>query len=223
MCGRFTITLPANELEESLGVKTLPKDYLPRYNVAPSQPILVVTNAEQRNAEWMRWGLIPSWAKDPAIGYKMINARSETLTEKPSYRNAFARRRCLILADGFYEWQKGTGPKGRSQPYYFKREDGRPFAFAGLWEFWQSGKGEEILSCTIITCSANETVQPVHERMPVMLDEGQIWQWLQQGSTVDLQAMLQPFPAHQMVRYPVSNLVNRPEVETPDLILPTAI
>src|SRR5512146_1357088 len=151
MCGRYTITINPETVQQDLGVVAMPDDYTPRYNVAPTQPVAVVADAASRKAEWMRWGLIPSWAKDPEIGSRLINARSETLTEKPSFKNAFNKRRCLVLADGFYEWKKGAGPGGRSQPYYFRREDGKPFAFAGLWEFWRSPEGEEIRSCTIIT------------------------------------------------------------------------
>jgi putative SOS response-associated peptidase YedK len=171
----------------------------------------------------MRWGLIPFWAKDPSIGSRMINARAETLTEKPAFKNAFNKRRCLILADGFYEWKKGAGPKGRSQPYLFKRADGKPFAFAGLWEFWRSPEGEEIRSCTIITTEANGLVQSVHERMPVMLNGDTGWQWIEEGQGGDLLNLLRPYPADAMTAYPVSAMVNRPELDIPDLVMPVAL
>lgn len=218
MCGRYTITIDAEKARDDLGIVQMPADYTPRFNVAPTQPIAVVADANTRAAEWMRWGLIPSWAKDPSIGSKLINARSETITEKPSFRAAFAKRRCLILADGFYEWQKGAGTKGRSQPYYFRREDGKPFAFAGLWEFWKSPEGEPVRSATIITTAANDLVKPVHERMPVMLSGDALWAWLEGASESELLALLKPYPPEQMMRFPVSPLVNRPEYDRPDLI-----
>ncbi len=218
MCGRYTITIDADSVREDLGIVQMPADFTPRFNVAPTQPIAVVADANTRAAEWMRWGLIPSWAKDPIIGSKLINARAETVNEKPSFRAAFAKRRCLILADGFYEWQKGAGAKGRSQPYYFRREDGKPFAFAGLWEFWKSPEGEPIRSATIITTAANDLVRPVHERMPVMLSGDDLWTWLEGASESDLLALLKPYPPEQMMRFPVSPMVNRPEYDRPDLI-----
>lgn len=218
MCGRYTITIDAEKARDDLGIVQMPADYTPRFNVAPTQPIAVVPDANTRAAEWMRWGLIPSWAKDPSIGSKLINARSETITEKPSFRAAFAKRRCLILADGFYEWQKGAGTKGRSQPYYFRREDGKPFAFAGLWEFWKSPEGDPVRSATIITTAANDLVKPVHERMPVMLSGDALWAWLEGASESELLALLKPYPPEQMMRFPVSPLVNRPEYDRPDLI-----
>lgn len=218
MCGRYTITIDADKAREDLGIVQMPADYTPRFNVAPTQPIAVVADANTRAAEWMRWGLIPSWAKDPSIGSKLINARAETVNEKPSFRAAFAKRRCLILADGFYEWQKGAGTKGRSQPYYFRREDGKPFAFAGLWEFWKSPEGEPVRSATIITTAANDLVKPVHERMPVMLSGDALWAWLEGASESELLALLKPYPPEQMMRFPVSPMVNRPEYDRPDLI-----
>lgn len=218
MCGRYTITIDADSVREDLGIVQMPADFTPRFNVAPTQPIAVVADADTRAAEWMRWGLIPSWAKDPSIGSKLINARAETVNEKPSFRAAFAKRRCLILADGFYEWQKGAGAMGRSQPYYFRREDGKPFAFAGLWEFWKSPEGEPIRSATIITTAANDLVRPVHERMPVMLSGDSLWAWLEGASESELLALLKPYPPEQMMRFPVSPMVNRPEYDRPDLI-----
>jgi putative SOS response-associated peptidase YedK len=170
----------------------------------------------------MRWGLVPSWAKDPAIGNKMINARSETVQEKPSFRNAFARRRCLILADGFYEWQRSPG-KGSSAPYFFYPSDRKPFAFAGLWEFWRSPEGEDLRSCTILTTRANSVVAPVHERMPVMLTGEGMRGWLSPGTAEDWQALLQPFPDSALSSHPVSRLVNSPDRDGPELVLPVGV
>lgn len=231
MCGRYTITFKADAVREDLGLVQMPPDFEPRYNVAPTQPVAVVANTGERKAEWMHWGLIPFWAKDASIASRLINARAETITEKPAFKNAFNKRRCLILADGFYEWKKGAGPGGRSQPYYFKRADGKPFAFAGLWEFWRGqadgdkSQAEEIRSCTIITTEANGLVKPVHDRMPVMLSGEDLWTWLGEdaahpGESKELQALLRPYPAEQMTAYPVSPLVNRAGLDIPDLIVP---
>jgi putative SOS response-associated peptidase YedK len=221
MCGRFTLMLDTEELQNEYGLQQVPADVFPRYNIAPSQPLLVVNDWVERRAEWMRWGLVPSWAKDPAIGNKMINARSETVQEKPSFRNAFNHRRCLILADGFYEWQRSEG-KGSSVPYYFFPTDHTPFAFAGLWEMWRSHEGDELRTCTILTTRANGVVSPVHERMPVMLAGDAMQGWLSSGTAERWMALLQPFPDDALSSYPVSRLVNSPDRDGPDLILPIA-
>lgn len=215
MCGRFTIAFNLADLSDELGLGEIPLDWQPRYNVAPGQPVLAATDAGTRRAEWLRWGLIPSWAKDAAIGNKLINARAETLAEKPSFRAAFQKRRCLIFADGFYEWQKPVTGKGRSQPYYFRRKDGRPFAFAGLWDVWQPGGDvEPVKTCTIITTSANAVLAAVHERMPVMLAKEDAWNWVAGGPEVDLQRLLTPFNAELMEGYTVGTYVNRPGYES---------
>ena len=217
MCGRFTITVELAEFEEELGIGDFPADFTPRYNVAPTQPVAVVRDLLTRRVEWMRWGLIPSWAKDPAIGTHMINARAETLLEKPSFREAFLKRRCLLLADGFYEWQKFPA-KQPSIPHYFSLNDHKPFAFAGLWESWKPAGAEAILSCTIITCAANALIGQIHERMPVILDASSAWRWLSPASSNELQQMLVPYPAESMNGYAVSALVNHPGIESPDLL-----
>ncbi len=215
MCGRFTISFYLADLSDELGLGELPIDWVPRYNVAPSQPVLAATDAATRRAEWLRWGLIPSWSKDAAIGNKLINARAETLEEKPSFRTAFQKRRCLIFADGFYEWQKPASGKGKTQPFYFHRKDGRPFAFAGLWEIWSPATDAEPLkTCTIITTTANDLVAPVHERMPVMLTKDDAWDWVSGGPGVDLARMLSPFKAELMEAYPVGPYVSNPGYES---------
>ena len=221
MCGRFTLMIDAEELQSEFGLQEIPADYVPRYNIAPSQPIGVVTDWTARRMEWMRWGLVPSWAKDPTIGSKMINARSETVQEKPSFRNAFQRRRCLILADGFYEWKKDPG-KGPSIPYYFHAADKRPFAFAGLWEVWRSPEGKDLRSCTILTTQANSFVTSVHERMPVILKGNRLGEWLGPGNPSIWMDLLKPFPAEEMAAYTVSNTVNSPLWDGPDLVLPVS-
>jgi putative SOS response-associated peptidase YedK len=220
MCGRFTITLEAAEIEQGVGVSEMPADWLPRFNAAPTQPVAAVVDASTRRSEWLRWGLIPSWAKDPKIASQLINARSETLAEKPSFRQAFARRRCLILADGFYEWQRSAVGKGPSKPYYFQLADKKPFAFAGLWESWKPPEGEPVRTCTIITCAANEVVAPVHDRMPVILSGEALWKWLEPASIDVLNDFLKPYPASRMTALPISRLVNDVNLDTPDLIKP---
>jgi len=215
MCGRFTIAFDIADLSEELGIAEIPVDWQPRYNAAPNQPVLAATDALTHKAEWLRWGLVPFWAKNASIGNKLINARAETLTEKPSFRNAFQKRRCLILADGFYEWQKPANGKGKTQPYFFKRKDGKSFAFAGLWELWQAGEGEKaIKTCTIITTSANSIVSPVHDRMPVILDKEQAWDWVAGGPEVELQQLLVPYNPDLMNTYQVGSYVSNPTVES---------
>jgi putative SOS response-associated peptidase YedK len=175
---------------------------------------------ENRDVHLLHWGLIPFWAKDISIGMRMINARSETLQEKPSFRAAFRERRCLILADGFYEWRKPESKSAPKTPYRFSLKDNKPFAFAGLWETWSSPEREEIRSCTIITCPPNELVEQVHNRMPVILDSHTCWDWLQDRPLPELDEMLKPYPADKMQAYPVSLLVNNPRVDDPQCIQP---
>jgi putative SOS response-associated peptidase YedK len=218
MCGRFTITLEASELQQELGLVSVPEDWKPRFNAAPTQNVGAVISATQRDAVWLRWGLIPSWAKNMEISSRLINARSETLVEKPSFRNAFAKRRCLILANGFYEWLRSPGRKGPSQPYHFRLADGKPFAFAGLWEIWHPQEGEPVRSCTIITTQANAIVQPVHDRMPVILSGQAMWDWLSAPDVQAAQVFLQPYPAEQMVAVPVSRVVNDATQDSPECL-----
>jgi putative SOS response-associated peptidase YedK len=220
MCGRFTITLEAAELQETLGLNSVPADWKPRFNAAPTQPVGAVLDGSLRNVEMLRWGLIPSWAKDKEIGSRLINARSETLSEKPSFRNAFARRRCLILADGFFEWRRFADKKIPSQPYFFHLQDAKPFAFAGLWETWRSPEGEMIRSCTIITTQANELVAPIHDRMPVILSGEALWTWLQPPDLETGRALLRPFPSERMQAIPIQRLVNDPGLDSPEILSP---
>ncbi|MBA3530657.1 MAG: SOS response-associated peptidase [Ardenticatenales bacterium] len=223
MCGRFTLKVDPNTVYEALELGEMPAKLEPRYNIAPSQPVAVVTDPALRKVEMFRWGLIPSWAKDPSIANKLINARAETVTEKPSFRTAFAKRRCLVIADGFYEWQKRSKAQGGSQPYYFQLDSHDPFAFAGLWELWRDPEGEVVHSCTLITCAANDLVAPVHARMPVILGEESLWQWLEPDASEDtLHTLLQPYPAERMAAYPVSDLVNSPYNDSPECVEPVA-
>ena len=216
MCGRFTLVADPNDLREAFPWLNIPGDIQPRYNIAPSQPVAVIPNDGKNTLDYFLWGLIPSWAKDPQIGSRMINARAETLQEKPSFKNAFRRRRCLIPASGFYEWQALPGQKTKTPMYIRLRED-RPFALAGLWENWNAPDGSRILSCTIITTQPNALLQDIHNRMPVILPPEAYSIWLEEGEPdlKTLQALLQPYPAEAMQAYPVSTLVNSPGNDSP--------
>ena len=220
MCGRFSITLEAGEVQLQLALGEMPKDWRPRFNVAPSQPVPVVIDAEQRDVGWMQWGLVPFWAKSADIGNKLINARAETVAEKPAYRAAFKQRRCLIVADGFYEWLKPGGRGVPSVPYYFHAKDGAPFTFGGLWEEWQDPDGKPLRTCTIITCEANEVVRPIHQRMPVILEEKARWAWLTKDAGPELQSLLTPARADFLASHPVSRMVNSPANDTPLCVEP---
>jgi len=212
MCGRFTLTKNSEDVAQAFGLSPPPAghDEVPefpaRYNIAPSQPVGVIVedrNSSKRELRLMVWGLIPSWAKDPSIGAKLINARSETVTEKPSFRAAFKYRRCLIPADGFYEWQKAQG--GPKQPFYFSMAGSGLFAFAGLWESWN-----DIETCTILTTSAHSLLQTIHDRMPVILQPDDYARWLDPRlqNAPDLKELLQPYPDDSMEAIPVSTRVN---------------
>lgn len=215
MCGRFTLAISPQELAEAFDLAEAPHDFPPRYNIAPSQPIAaILKTAEnpQRHFQFLKWGLIPSWSKDPSIGNRLINARGETVAEKPSFRAAFKRRRCLIPSTGFYEWQKQQGGK---QPFLIRRSDQQPFAFAGLWETW-----EDISTATIITTDANELLEPIHDRMPVILDPDDYDEWLDPDNqdTSALQSLLSPLAGEEMEAYPVSNQVNNPSNDSQECI-----
>jgi putative SOS response-associated peptidase YedK len=218
MCGRFTLTYKTKELQMLLGLPETNLDWQPRYNIAPSQPIAAILDKESKNIEFLRWGLIPGWAKDESIGNRLINARSETIMEKPSFKNAFNRRRCLILADGFYEWKRSKTKGSPSQPYYFYLEDKQPFAIAGIWEMWQSPNGSEVWSTAIITCEANEILSPIHERMPVILDKEVMFDWLEDRPAKELITMMKSYPADKMDFHMVGKGVNSPFNDVPECI-----
>lgn len=218
MCGRFTLTANPDQLQITFELSERPPaEPGPRYNIAPTQPVAVITNQAPRKLELFRWGLIPSWAKDPKIGNSLINARGETVAEKPAFRAAFKRRRCLILADGFYEWKKEGQAK---TPMYIQLKDGGPFAFAGLWEVWQAADGSNVPTCTIITTAPNKLMESIHDRMPMILPPKAYATWLTPGElpAAEAQALLQPFAASKMKARAVSTLVNNPRVDNSQIL-----
>ncbi len=217
MCGRFAQRTSPKTLAKQFGVNEVPQIEA-RYNIAPTQNILAVQETlDGREMKWLKWGLVPSWAKDASMGARLINARSETVTEKPSFREAFKRRRCLIPANGFYEWQRTDGKK---QPYFFQLKEGQPFGFAGLWDKWKSEDGSVLETCTILTTVANEVLAPVHDRMPVILhhDDYELWLNEDERKRELLKDLLLPYPADEMTSYPVSTLVNNIRRQGADLI-----
>ena len=236
MCGRYTLKTPNPRLQELFGLQDLPH-LVPRFNIAPTQSVFTIrataTLPELREAVMMRWGLIPFWAKDMAIGNTLINARAETVAEKPSFRQAFGKRRCLIPADGFFEWEKLAS--GKKQPWWIRIQNEEPFAMAGLWETWSpktksatphetpASETKVIQSCTILTINANADMQSLHDRMPVILPIEAWAAWL--NSTTDkteLQTLLKPFENGHLIRSAVSTIVNRPLIDSPECISPVA-
>jgi len=221
MCGRYTLESDMEFLQQRFKFAISDPDYKPRYNIAPTQDVLTVTNDGERHAQFMRWGLVPFWAKDLKIGYRMINAKAETLAEKASFRNAFKKRRCLVLADGFFEWRK----EGKEKiPTYIFLKSREPFAFAGLWETWKSPEDKVIKSCTIVTTEPNPFMEHIHNRMPVMLSEEAEALWLD-PLTEDpavLKPLLVPYPPELMDSYQVSTTVNSPKNEGSEIIEPVA-
>lgn len=222
MCGRFVSKAKKEEIEKEFKVEITGEDFIvPRYNIAPTQLIAAITEIENlREISLFKWGLIPKWAKDESMGSKLINARAETVHEKPSFRDAFRSRRCIIPASGFYEWQKTS--KGAKQPFYFYLKGKEIFGFAGLWEEWLDKQSGEITeSCTIITTEANDVLKPVHDRMPVILKPESYEEWLNPKikDTAKLQNLLVPFPPNEMSSHAVSRAVNSPSEDAPELIL----
>ena len=219
MCGRFTLRSSPKIIAAEFGLFDVP-DVPPRYNIAPGQQVAVIRRLPEKNQRelaFVKWGLIPAWADDPSIGDRMANARSETAATKPSFRKAFRSRRCLLVADGFYEWQRTDG---RKQPYYVRLKNDHPFGIAGLWERWEKGN-EPIESCTILTTDANDLMKPIHERMPVIIPPDQYDLWLdpQCQDAKKLEGLLRPFSG-EMTAYQISTVVNNPANETKKCIEP---
>jgi len=218
MCGRYTLTADQEALQVALGVEGLVHPH-PRYNIAPTQevPVVVAPQGRPRGAT-LRWGLVPFWAKDPSMGNRMINARSETAAEKPSFRTPFRRSRCLIPADGFFEWRKEQGGK---VPFWIHMEDEEPFTMAGLWDRWKDPDGKELLTFTILTTEPNEFLRPIHDRMPVILAPSERERWLDPDAPAEeLEALLDPYPAEPMAVREVSTRVNSPRNDDPACLEP---
>lgn len=222
MCGRFTLFSTKQQIEEQYQV-TWDGEMDQRYNIAPTQEVFAIVQDSNgdRRVRWFRWGLIPFWAKDPSIGNRLINARGETVDQKPSFRHLIKRNRCLILTNGFFEWKKQGKQK---QPYFIRRSDQQLFSFAGLWDCWK--KNEKTMeTCTIITTEANPLIRSLHHRMPVLLDKRKEELWLDSNITdrEGIKALLQPFDAQKMACYPVSTIVNHPRNDAPENIKPISL
>jgi len=221
MCGRYTLVRIADLSDLFPWITDDVPDAPPRDNIAPTQPVLAVANDAPDGYDFFFWGLVPPWAKDTSVGSKMINARGETLAERPAFRNAYKRRRCLIPADGFYEWRKSPDGKKKT-PMYVRMRSREPFAFGGLWESWSSPDGSELRSCTIITTKPNKLMATMHDRMPVIIPRDAHEAWLESGERppAELDRFLLPYADDQMEAGPVSTLVNSPKNEMPECIAP---
>lgn len=218
MCGRFSITTPIEELRDRFKAEAPKEAFSPRYNAAPSQNMLVIPEETPHQMALFKWGLVPSWAKDPKIGNHLINARAETLKEKPAFRHAYQKHRCLVIADGYYEWDK----KNKTHvPYYIFKKGHSPFAFAGLCEYWKDEKGNELNTFTIITTKADSLVSRIHDRMPVILTQKEEMKWLDPNlEEKNIEKILKsPLPAKEMEAYPISKLVNNPRNDVPEVVV----
>src|SRR5208282_5526630 len=221
MCGRYSITSAPEAMRRLFKFTNALPNLRPRYNVAPTQDVPVVRSAsDARELVTIRWGIVPHWARDLSIGSKMINARSETVAEKPSFRESFKKRRCLVVADGYYEWQKVDGKK---LPWRYTLADGSPFAFAGLWARWdKASDGVPVETCTIITTEANQLARHIHDRMPVILAPDDYAAWLGENSVREVSELLKPYPAEDMRAYRVSTVVSNSRNDVPECIEPAA-
>jgi len=218
MCGRYTLKSSERALQAAFPGVVFPDELPPRFNIAPTQPVLAITGDDPSHATFLRWGLVPPWGKDLRVGSKLINARAEDAARKPAFRAAYQRRRCALIADGFYEWRPAARGK-KKEPVFYALRDGAPFAFAGLWERWWPKHGAEpIATCTLLTTDANELVRLVHDRMPVLLRPQDIARWL--DPQTDSDELLAPFPAEEMRARDVSNAVNDATHEAADCLAP---
>ncbi len=216
MCGRFQLSVKGKHISERFNVEVFDEMYNPRYNCAPSQNLPVITNAEPGKLSFFKWGLVPFRAKDPKISFKLINARAESISEKPAFKNAFKKRRCLIPANGFYEWRKDEN----KTPFRVFLKNEELFAMAGIWETWKDSGGRSVHSFSIITTQANPLVEKIHNRMPVILHPEDEEAWLKENDETVLKKLLVPFETDKMEAYPVSKKVNSPANNSPELISP---
>lgn len=216
MCGRFTLTIDINRVAQAFHVEPSVQ-VQPRYNIAPTQDVVAVMRNGTTHLDMLRWGLIPAWAKEESVGSRMINARAETLAEKPSFKRLLTSRRCLIVADGFYEWKQENGGK---TPMYITLKDQEPFAFAGLWDAWKSPEGSVLRTCTIITTAPNALLASIHNRMPVILPREVQDDWLDPAlkEAPALQNLLKSYPTEEMTARPVGRLVNNPKYDSAELL-----
>lgn len=216
MCGRFQLSVKGRHISERFNIEVFDEFYKPNYNLAPSQKLPVITNNEPDILSYMKWGLIPFWAKDPKIGYKLINTRAETISDKPSFKNAFRKRRCIIPANGFYEWKKDAN----KTPYRIFLKSEEIFAMAGIWETWKDVEGKSIHTFSIITTEPNQLMQNIHNRMPVILPRELEQAWLKENDELTLKSMLVPFDERLMDCYPISKKVNSPINSDSDVAMP---
>jgi putative SOS response-associated peptidase YedK len=214
MCGRYSFAVEDALILERFGVRVRTAIYISRYNCSPSQKLAIIANDAPDTLQFFRWGLVPSWAKEPSIGNKLINARAETLLEKPSFKKSFLNRRCLVPATGFFEWKKDAA----KTPMHIRLKDKEAFCFAGLWDKWVSLDGETVHSFSIITTSPNPLVEQIHNRMPVILHRDDEQRWIGPKSDLSLVELLKPYPAERMEAWPVSRLVNSPKNDLPALL-----
>jgi putative SOS response-associated peptidase YedK len=216
MCGRFQLSVKGRHISERFNIEVFDEFYKPNYNLAPSQKLPVITNNEPDILSYMKWGLIPFWAKDPKIGYKLINTRAETISDKPSFKNAFRKRRCLIPANGFYEWKKDAN----KTPYRIFLKSEEIFTMAGIWETWKDAEGKPIHTFSIITTEPNQLMKNIHNRMPVILPRELEQDWLKENDELTLKSMLVPFDERLMDCYPISKRVNSPINNDSDVAMP---
>ena len=217
MCGRFQLSVKGKQISERFNVEVFNELYTPNYNCAPSQKLPIITNEHPKNLSYFQWGLIPFWAKDPKVGFRNINTRSETISEKPSFRDAFRKRRCLIPANGFYEWKKDSN----KTPFRIFVKEDKLFAIAGIWETWKDAESRIINSFSIITTEANSLVADIHNRMPVILKTEDEKNWLNENDEVILNKLLVPFNSNKMEAYPISKKINSPKNNDMEIIIPS--
>lgn len=216
MCGRYSFAVEDELIRERFGIRVRTAIYKARYNCAPAQMLAVITAMEPETLNFFKWGLIPSWSRDPSMGARMINARAETLAEKPSFRAAFRHRRCLVPADGFFEWRRDR----EKSPFRIRMKEGRPFAMAGIWEQWKGEDGLPVNTFSVVTTTPNRLMAEIHDRMPVILRREEEQEWLFGSSPELLNGLLRPYPDEEMEAYAISKRVNSPANDTPDILEP---